>query len=168
MIRFYDTSVLVAACQGDNVFHEAAIEVLRKAAQKDSHCAAHSLAEFYSVMSRLPMRPRITPDQALLLVDNLLERFNPVTLTANEYRSTISSCGEAGLPGGSVYDALIMACARKVSADVVYTFNQRHFSTSGSGLGQPYSCSLLAGRLPKTEVRQPISREGLRGISSLR
>jgi predicted nucleic acid-binding protein len=127
MIRFYDISVLVAACQEDNVFHEAAIGVLRKA-QKDSHCAAHSLAEFYSVMSRLPMRPRITPDQALLLVDNLLERLSPVTLTANEYRSTISWCGEAGLPGGIVYDALIVACARKVSADVVYTFNQRHFS----------------------------------------
>ena len=128
MIRFYDTSVLVAACQENNIFHEAALGVLLKASQRDSYCAAHTMAEFYSVMSSLPLRPKIMPEQALLLVTNLMERLNLVTLSANEYRSTISSCAEAGLPGGIVYDALIMACARKVAADVVYTFNVRHFS----------------------------------------
>src|SRR5215467_983885 len=128
MIRFYDTSVLVAACQENNVFHEVALRVLAKASLKDSYCAAHSMAEFYSVMSSLPLRPKVAPEQVLLLVNNLGERLNLVTLTVTEYRSTISSCAEASLPGGIVYDALIMACARKVAADVVYTFNVRHFS----------------------------------------
>src|SRR5690348_15985461 len=110
MIRFYDASVLAAACHENNVFHQAALGVLVKASLKDSYCAAYNMAEFYSVMSGLPLRPRVTPEQVLLLVNNLGERLNLVTLTANEYRSTISSCAEAGLPGGIVCDALIMAC----------------------------------------------------------
>jgi predicted nucleic acid-binding protein len=29
--------------------------------------------------------------------------------------------------GERIYDALLLACARKSGADVIYTFNSRHF-----------------------------------------
>jgi predicted nucleic acid-binding protein len=31
------------------------------------------------------------------------------------------------LPGGIIYDALILACARKVQAERIYTWNVKHF-----------------------------------------
>jgi predicted nucleic acid-binding protein len=32
-----------------------------------------------------------------------------------------------GITGGAVYDALQLACARKIAAERIYTFNVRHF-----------------------------------------
>jgi predicted nucleic acid-binding protein len=32
-----------------------------------------------------------------------------------------------GLAGGIVFDALLLACARKVDAERIYTWNVRHF-----------------------------------------
>jgi predicted nucleic acid-binding protein len=125
--RFYDTSVLVAVCQRNHSFHDAAMRAFLKASPDDSFCAAHSLAEFYSVMTSLPLRPRVAPEQGLLLVNSILERLSTVVLSAREYEAAIESCGAAGLAGGIVYDALLMSCARKVGADVVYTFNAKHF-----------------------------------------
>jgi predicted nucleic acid-binding protein len=34
---------------------------------------------------------------------------------------------DCGLPGGQVYDALLLACARKSGADAIYTWNLKHF-----------------------------------------
>jgi hypothetical protein len=31
------------------------------------------------------------------------------------------------LPGGIIYDALLMACARKVNSERIYTWNEKHF-----------------------------------------
>jgi predicted nucleic acid-binding protein len=33
-----------------------------------------------------------------------------------------------GPAGGIIYDALLLACARKCKADRIYTFNERHFT----------------------------------------
>jgi len=125
--RFFDTSVMVALCQRNHPLHDAAKQSFVKSSPANSYCAAHSTAEFYSVMTRLPVRPMILPEQCLLLMDSLLERMTAVTLTAAEYRTTIQSCAEAGLAGGIVYDALLLACARKIRADVLYTFNPKDF-----------------------------------------
>jgi len=126
--RFYDTSVLVAAFQRNHTLHDRAIHVLLKASPKDGYCAAHSLAEFYSVMTRIPVRPRILPEQCNLMIASLLERVSLVALNAGEYRATIEACAETGLSGGIIYDALLMSCARKAAADVIFTFNPKHFN----------------------------------------
>ena len=34
---------------------------------------------------------------------------------------------EAGVRGGAIYDALILACARKATATQIWTLNARHF-----------------------------------------
>lgn len=127
MKSFYDTSVLVAVSQQNHRFHEGAMRAFLRSTQANSFCAAHSLAEFYSVMTSLPLRPRVAPEQALLLITGILDRVSVVALTAKEYQSTIETCVSAGLIGGLVYDALLIACARKIDVDIVYTFNAKHF-----------------------------------------
>ncbi len=127
MKRFFDTSVLVAVFYGDHPAHEAAIQCFQEATPKTAFCAAHSVAELYAVMTRLPVRPTIAPEQCMLFVNDLRERFTLVSLTGAEYVATVASAAKAGLSGGKVYDALILACAGKAGAEVVYTLNAKDF-----------------------------------------
>jgi predicted nucleic acid-binding protein len=50
-----------------------------------------------------------------------------VALTASETSRTIEDAARRGLGGSLNYDALVIACARKVNADIIYTSNVRHF-----------------------------------------
>jgi hypothetical protein len=72
---FFDTSVLVGAFYGDHPRHAACLRLLEDASKKTHSCAAHSVAELYAVMTRLPVRPRITPEQGLLFVENVRDSF---------------------------------------------------------------------------------------------
>ncbi len=50
-----------------------------------------------------------------------------VSLTPTEYLAAIQGLGKLGHSGGMVYDALLLACARKAKASRIYTLNQKHF-----------------------------------------
>ena len=84
MKAFFDSSVLVAAFYGQHVHHEASLAAIATASKKTACCAAHTLAEVYSVMTRLPVRPRISPEQGLLFVESIRERFSVVALSEKE------------------------------------------------------------------------------------
>ena len=127
MKRFFDISVLVAVFYGDHPAHEAAIQCCRDANPRTAFCAAHSVAELYAVMTRLPVRPAIAPEQCMLFVDDVRERCTLAGLTSAEYVATVANAAKAGLAGGKIYDALILACARKAGAEVVYTLNAKDF-----------------------------------------
>jgi predicted nucleic acid-binding protein len=81
---FFDTSVLVGAFYGDHPRHTACLRLLEDASKKTHFCAAHAVAELYSVMTRLPVRPRITPEQGLLFVENVRDHFSVITPSAAE------------------------------------------------------------------------------------
>jgi len=63
----------------------------------------------------------------MLALEMFLRRIVPIALTSNEYIETLKSCAALGLTGGTVYDALHIASARKSSAERIYTWNLRHF-----------------------------------------
>lgn len=54
-----------------------------------SFCAAHTVAEVYSTMTRLPVRPSIPTEQALLFIRQMRKRFTVVGLTGKEYFATV-------------------------------------------------------------------------------
>jgi len=60
-------------------------------------------------------------------VETLLKRLTPVTLSADEYMETLAKTANLGHSGGMIYDALHLACARKIDAQQIYTLNARHF-----------------------------------------
>ena len=64
---------------------------------------------------------------ALQILGSIKDNFNLVSLTANEMMQTISNAAERGLPGPLIYDALILACARKVQARSIYTNDVQDF-----------------------------------------
>lgn len=89
--------------------------------------AAHAIAEAYAVLTRLPPPHRISPADALTLVEgNFLE--GAVALDVQGYRRLLRRAGRDAISGGRVYDALIAECAIKAKADVLLTFNARHFA----------------------------------------
>jgi predicted nucleic acid-binding protein len=125
---FFDTSVLVGAFYGDHPRHAACLRLLEDASKKTHFCAAHAVAELYAVMTRLPVRPRITPEQGLLFVENVRDYFSVVTFSAAEQCEATAEAARRGLGGGKVYDLLILKCALQVGAEQVYTLNLQEFT----------------------------------------
>ena len=127
MKEFFDTSVLVAAFWGGHRDHSASVKLLGGANKRKSACAAHSFAEVYAVMTSLPVKPIIPPEQVLLFVESARERLTIVTLDEAEYLETIQRTADLGFTSGRVYDALLLRCAAKVRSEAIYTWNLRHF-----------------------------------------
>jgi predicted nucleic acid-binding protein len=131
MKAFLDTSVLVPAALGDHELHNACLDLLVRHAEGEACCAAHSLAEVYAVLTKLPGKHRITPDQALLYIGSLRERLTVVSLTGGEYAESLTQAATLGIQGGTVYDLLLSACALKAEAKAIYTSNLRHYALCG-------------------------------------
>jgi predicted nucleic acid-binding protein len=117
---FFDTSVLLPCFFENHIYHEASLRVFLEANKEQSCCGAHSLAELYANATRLPGKNRLGGDQAR-------DRLAIVALTPEEYYSTISDAAAEGIVGGTIYDALLCRCAVKAEAELIYTWNVRHF-----------------------------------------
>lgn len=131
MKAFLDTSVLVPVALGDHEQHDACLELFVRHPQDEACCAAHSLAEVYAVLTKLPGKHRIAPDQAMLFIGSIRERFTVVSLTSEEYPEALAQAAALGIQGGTVYDMLLSACALKAEAKAIYTSNVRHYALCG-------------------------------------
>lgn len=128
---FVDSSVLVAAFIPGHVHHERSFGVFASADAKTAACAVHSLAELYATVTRLPYKYRATAHQALTFVETVRDRFTLLALDTGEYLASIARAAEQNIVGGTLYDAVIAACALKAKADVLYTWNVGHFLLLG-------------------------------------
>lgn len=136
MKSFFDTSVLVAAALEDHEHHERSLMLFSGADRKTGCCAAHSLAEIYSTLTRLPGNIRLSPDQALLFLDSVEDRLEIVSLNAREYQSAINDAASVGIAGGTIYDALLGWCALKAQANRIYTWDVSDFQRLGAQIAE--------------------------------
>lgn len=127
---FFDTSVLIPVFMEDHEHHEASLAAFVAADKKQACCAAHSLAELYSVLTRLPGN-RLSGEQVLLFLEAIEEHLTLITLDSWEYYSAIREAAGVGIVGGMLYDALLARCARKAAAEVIYTWYLQHFRRLG-------------------------------------
>lgn len=134
MTAFFDTSVLVAAFLGDHPHHVRSAEVF-STADPESLVAVHSLAEVYSTLTSIPLRPMISPAQAMVFVDEIRRRLTAIALGESEYYEVIQQISNRSIGGGTVYDALILRCALKAKAEIIYTWNLKHFRHLAPELG---------------------------------
>ena len=121
----------MAAFYGDHVHHAASLNLFTRFDKKDASCAAHSLFEVYSVLTRMPGKHRVGGEQAMLFIGNIRERLTLVALTAEEYAKTLQTCAESGVMGGAIYDAHLAACAVKAKAATLFSWNVAHFAQLG-------------------------------------
>jgi predicted nucleic acid-binding protein len=124
---FLDTSVLVATAQVSHPRHTSSRELWNLCAKDSTAVSTHSIAELYSTLSSLPPGLRLAPRDAGVAVEIFLKRLTPVTLSADEYLEALRRTANLGHSGAMIYDALLLACARKVDAQHIYTWNERHF-----------------------------------------
>lgn len=130
MTVFCDTSVLVAGSVRQHPHFGRARPLLEAACKKRGtfFVSAHSIAEAYSVLTNLPIQPKIVPAEARLIVEaNVLACFQRVAVTSKMYERAVIRCAEKGLSGGVIYDALLLECALSARVDRLYTFNVRDF-----------------------------------------
>lgn len=132
MNAFFDTSALVPVFYADHVHHDASILRFIEFDRSSGCCAAHTLVELYSTLTRMPGRHKLSGEQAMLFVGDVMERLSTVTLETAEYSDLLSSSARLGIVGGAVYDAMIARCALKAGAEVLYTWNSRHYALCGA------------------------------------
>ncbi len=122
----FDTNVLVAATMPNHLHHDASNRRLAQLVDGRGACSAHTLAEAYTTLTR-PNRYGIPPSDAARIIETISKTFKIVSLTPADYVRTIEAAALLGLPGPIIYDALLMACARKINAKTIYTHNIKHF-----------------------------------------
>jgi len=127
MTEFFDTSVLVASFWESHPGHEASFRRVAAAHKKTSACSLHTIAEIYATMTALPVKDVISPEEALLFIQQVRDRFSLIILDEQEYCRTIEQAAERHFGSGRIYDALLLACASKCKAQIIYTWNLKHF-----------------------------------------
>jgi predicted nucleic acid-binding protein len=129
----FDTSVMIAALFPKHQSHSSCFIQLQAAqsaqpGQIQGYLSTHSLAELYSVMTRMPIQPRMSPQEANTLLDRCLQYLDAVPLEVADYKAAIAQMTALSLPSGGIFDALIAQAALKVSADRLLTLNPGHFT----------------------------------------
>lgn len=127
---FFDTSVLVAAFVNAHPKHANCLPWLQKVKKKEIEgiISVHSLIEIYSILTKLPLSPRINPALALNLIkENILEDFELVTYGKKDYINLLDELSRGNIAGGASYDGLILNAAIKVTADKILTLNVNDF-----------------------------------------
>jgi len=128
---FFDTSVLLAglvdfgpqSAPAQMLMHAVAEGRVEKPAT-----AWHCCLEFFSVATRLPPEYRVTPVDAItLLEEEVFARMTVHDLPGPERARMLEAAAHDAISGGRIYDAHIAEIARAVRADVVVTDNRRHF-----------------------------------------
>jgi len=134
----FDTSVLIAALIEDHPSHSQSLSWLQRVrlGEIEGFVSTHTIAELYSVLTRIPRKPRINPELAQQLIVDNLSNFNKVVLTAEDYQATISRMVSLNLPGGGIYDGLIAQAALKAGVDVLLTLNPNDFTRLGEDVRQ--------------------------------
>ena len=123
-----DSSVLIAALLPDHVHHGSAHAwlVQAKLGTFEFVVSGHTLAEVYSVLTRLPRTPPISPTDAWrLLRENIISSARIVTLS--DYIDLLTQLSQRGISGGAVYDAIIARAAELAQVDRLLTINKAHF-----------------------------------------
>jgi predicted nucleic acid-binding protein len=136
LTALFDSSVLIAASDARHENYEASWPLLAAATPESCACAAHALAEAYCILSVVRGGKRQRPEVALRLVEQIISKITVISLTAQEYIEAIRGAAAGRIAGGTIYDTLHIACARKVDAELIYTWNLRHFQLVAPDLAE--------------------------------
>jgi predicted nucleic acid-binding protein len=133
-VIFLDTSVLIATAQVSHVHHKPSRYLWNQCTRQTTAVSTHTIAELFNTLTAMPPALRLAPRDAVLAVETFLQRLTAVDLSTEEYMETLRRTANLGHSGGMIYDALHLACARKVQAEQIYTWNVRHFQMAAPDL----------------------------------
>lgn len=132
----FDTSTLVAALLKQHPHHAIAFPHL-KAAQNGTikaHLTTHALAELFSTLTALPLKPRLSPTDVQRLLDSsILPHFTIIALSGKSYKQAITLTAAQNLASGAIYDVLHIVGARAAQCERLLTLNLKHFKALAPG-----------------------------------
>jgi predicted nucleic acid-binding protein len=131
MKGFFDTSVLVPVFYAEHIHHQRSLALFIQFNRSTGCCGAHSLAEVYSTLTRMPGKHRISGEQAMLFIDSIRERLSIVALNGDEYADALAESAALRIVGGAIYDAMLAHCAIKAKAEAIYSWSGRHYAQCG-------------------------------------
>ncbi|WP_245836346.1 type II toxin-antitoxin system VapC family toxin [Paramicrobacterium agarici] len=91
--------------------HEAHEAVARWADGRVLGLSGHALAETYSVLTRLPADARVSPDDAVAIIDDNFPE--TVQLSPDKAALAHRELQRSGIAGGAAYDGLVALAARE-------------------------------------------------------
>lgn len=128
---FLDTSVLLAGLVDFGPQSAPAQAVLHAIAERQSPNAGtawHCCLEFFSVSTRLPPEYRLSPGDAVrLLEEEVFGRLTVHDLPTADRLVMLRAAAHERTSGGRIYDMHIAEVARAAEAKVIVTDNRRHF-----------------------------------------
>jgi predicted nucleic acid-binding protein len=128
---FLDTSVLVAGLVDFGPQSAPAQSLMHAVAEgrvPQPATAWHCCLEFFSVATRLPPEFRVSPSEAVLLLqEEVFSRMTVHDLPEGDRLAMFRAAAHDAIAGGRIYDAHIAEVARAVGAGVVITDNRKHF-----------------------------------------
>ena len=131
MTTFLDTSVLLAGLIDVGPPSAPAQMLLHAVAEKSVEGPAtawHCCLEFFSVATRLPVEFRVSPaDAVTLLEEEVFGRMSIHDLPPAGRLGMLATAARDGIGGGRIYDAHIAEVARAAGAGVIVADNRRHF-----------------------------------------
>jgi predicted nucleic acid-binding protein len=131
MSVFLDTSVILAGLIDFGPQSSPAQSLMHAVADRRVQSPAtgwHCCLEFFSVATRLPPEFRISPTDAVtLLEEEIFARMSVHDLPAADRLPMLRAAARDAIAGGRIYDSHIADVARAAGARVVVTDNRRHF-----------------------------------------
>ena len=79
----------------------------------------------------MPGKEHVGPDEAMLFLGNIRERLVIITLTPEEYFDCVEASAALGISGATIYEAVLARCALKSNAEIIYTWNLKHWKRLG-------------------------------------
>jgi predicted nucleic acid-binding protein len=134
----FDTNILVASTIEAHPQHAVSLPWMQQVRNKSvqGFISTHSIAEFYAVLTRLPLAQPLSPQQVYELIVNNLESLHPIDLESNDYLEIIRNVARLNIKGGGIYDAIIAQAALKANVDILLTINSKHFIRLGENIAK--------------------------------
>jgi predicted nucleic acid-binding protein len=132
----FDTNVVICAVLASHPMYPRCLPWLRRVqtGEIEGVLSLHSLAEIYSVLTKLPLPQRVTAMAAQQIISRNLSMFVMVGLAFEDYQAAIDRAVQARVISGGVFDALIAQTALKAEVDVLITLNAKDFMRLGEAI----------------------------------
>ncbi len=127
MSHAVDTSVLVAALDGEDPDHEVCRRLLLL---EKLQARPHTLSEAFCTLTGGRLAIRISPkDAACILRQQIAPRLRLIELTEAELLDAFDESQHRGVRGGAIYDFLHLVTARKARARKLFTLDIDDFTS---------------------------------------
>ncbi len=123
----FDTSVIVAAVLESHPHHLRAAWWLRGLEKLERIASWHAYAEAWSVLTALPIEPRVSGEVAAAVLERLRRVIRFLPPRSATYPAAALRCSARSLRSGAIYDALHLVTAEAEKADLFLTFNVEDF-----------------------------------------